>query len=190
MQRYIALLRAINVGGHTVKMDALRALFEEMGFQNVATFIASGNVIFESPAAGTRALEAQIERHLKEALGYEVATFVRTPGELAAIAAYRPFPDDDPDADGNALYVAFLPETPAEEAQAKLLALQTPTDAFHFHERELYWFLRTKLSESSLFSGSVLEKTLRAPMTMRNITTIRKLAEKYAAAIDWEVTPR
>jgi uncharacterized protein (DUF1697 family) len=180
MQRYVALLRGINVGGHTVKMDALRALFEEMGLQNVATFIASGNVIFETPVADARALEERIEDHLRQSLGYDVATFVRTPSELAAIAAYRPFPDDDPDAAGNALYVAFLAALPTGEVQAKLLALQTPTDAFRFHDRELYWFLRTKLSESSLFSGAVVERTLGAPMTMRNITTVRKLAAKYA----------
>jgi uncharacterized protein (DUF1697 family) len=182
MPQYVAFLRAINVGGHTVKMDTLRARFEEMGFASVATFIASGNVIFESPVSDTRALEDQIERHLKQALGYDVATFLRTPDELAAITAYLPFPDADPDAEGHALYVAFLAQAPGDEAQAKLLARQTPTDAFRFHDRELYWFLRTKLSESSLFSGSVLEKTLRAPLTMRNITTIRKLADKYAGA--------
>jgi uncharacterized protein (DUF1697 family) len=157
-------------------MDRLRALFEEMGFENVATFIASGNVIFDAPASDGRALERRIEEGLKEALGYEAATFVRTPAELAAITAYRPFPDEDP----NALYVAFLKEAPEAGVQAGVLALRTPTDLFHFHNRELYWFLRTKLSESSLFSGAVLEKTLGAPMTMRNITTVRKLADKYA----------
>jgi uncharacterized protein (DUF1697 family) len=180
MSRYIALLRAINVGGHTVKMDRLRVLFEEMGFQNAATFIASGNVIFDAQLTDARALEKRIAEGLKRALGYEVATFVRTPEELTAIAAHRPFPDEDPDAEGNALYVAFLSGAPPTDAQARLLALQTPTDLFHFHDRELYWFLRTKLSESSLFSGAVLEKTLGAPMTMRNITTVRKLADKYA----------
>jgi uncharacterized protein (DUF1697 family) len=179
MSRYIALLRAINVGGRTVKMDCLRALFEAMGFEDVATFIASGNVIFDAPASDPRALERRIEEELCTMLGYEVMTFVRTPAELAAIAAHRPFPREDPDAAGNALYIAFLKEAPPDAAQSQMLALQTPTDLFHFHDRELYWFLRTKLSESSLFSGSVLEKTLGAPMTMRNITTVRKLANKY-----------
>jgi uncharacterized protein (DUF1697 family) len=180
MPRYIALLRAINVGGHTVKMDRLRALFEALGYDAVTTFIASGNVIFESDNDDARALETQIEAHLRQALGYEVATFVRTPAELAAIAAYRPFAPADLDATGNSLYVAFLAAPPPDDAQARLLAKQTPTDEFHFHGRELYWLLRTKLSESSLFSGAVLEKSLSAPMTMRNITTVRKLAEKYA----------
>ena len=179
-QRYIALLRGINVGGHNVKMDHLRALFEEMGFRDVATFIASGNVIFTAPDAGERTLQAHIEEYLERALGYATPALIRTMDEVAAVAAYRPFPGEDPDAEGNALYIAFFNEAPPEDVQAQVLALQTPTDRFHFHGRELYWFLRTKLSESVYFSNSALEKTLATPMTMRNITTVRKLADKYA----------
>ena len=92
MPRLIAFLRAINVGGHTVKMDYLRQLFESMGFTGIETFIASGNVIFTSQAADNPAnLERAIESGLRLALGYEVATFIRTEAELAAIAAYSPF---------------------------------------------------------------------------------------------------
>ncbi len=57
MPKYVALLRAINVGGHTVKMDHLRRLFEALGFTNVETFIASGNVIFDSTSKSTKAFE-------------------------------------------------------------------------------------------------------------------------------------
>ena len=89
-QRSIAFLRAINVGGHTVKMDRLRTLFEELAYTNVATYIASGNAIFETPRTSIQALEAQIEQHLQQALGYEVITFVRAAPELAAIASYTP----------------------------------------------------------------------------------------------------
>ena len=66
MSKYIAFLRAINVGGHTVKMDVLRQLFESLGFANVETFIASGNVIFESKAGNVKALEKKIETCLQE----------------------------------------------------------------------------------------------------------------------------
>ena len=92
MPRYIAFLRAINVGGHTVKMDVLRQHFEALGFSQVETFIASGNVVFETTAKNTRTLEKKIEQQLRAALGYEVATFIRTTAELAAIAQYQPFP--------------------------------------------------------------------------------------------------
>ena len=89
--RYIAFLRAINVGGNNiVKMDRLRKFFEGEGFTNVETFIASGNVIFDG-AGRTGGLERAIEAMLKNALGYEVSTFVRTDAELRALAAHDAF---------------------------------------------------------------------------------------------------
>lgn len=176
MSTYIAFLRAINVGGHNVKMETLRALFEELGFAHVATYIASGNVIFESPATDAQALTRTIEQHLQAALGYPVATFLRTAAEVAALAAYAPFPAAEMAAAG--LYIAFLHELPPDVVQARVLALQTPTDLLHFHGRELYWLCRTKMSESSLFAKSSLEKTLGVPATVRNSTTVRKLAAK------------
>ena len=108
MTRYVAFLGAINVGGRTVKMDRLRAIFEEMGFVDVATFIASGNVIFDSSEQDARTLEDQIEQHLQATLGYAVDTFLRSTSELAAIAAYEPFPKAKPDAAGTTLYISFL----------------------------------------------------------------------------------
>jgi len=75
--RYAALLRAINVGGHTVKMKELCTLFEAMKLSNVRSVIASGNVLFES-RAGAAALEARIEDGLRKSLGYDVETFLRT----------------------------------------------------------------------------------------------------------------
>ncbi len=92
MSRYIAFLRAINVGGHTVKMEYLRQLFESFGFSEVETFIASGNVIFRTTAKDTTALESEIASGLQNALGYEVATFIRTDAELVQITAYQAFP--------------------------------------------------------------------------------------------------
>lgn len=175
---YIAFLRAINVGGHNVKMAQLRSLFEELGFATVETFIASGNVFFETESDAVPELEARIERHLKAALGYEVATFIRTPAELAAVAAYQPFPEPDLAAKDAALSIAFLRETPAKAAQQKLLDLRNEIDDFQFHKRELYWLRRTRMSEST-FSGALMEKTLAMPATMRNVTTARRLAAKY-----------
>jgi uncharacterized protein (DUF1697 family) len=178
-QNYVAFLRAINVGGHTVKMDALRKLFEELGFSNVETFIASGNVIFQSPLAGAQSLEKKIESHLQENLGYEVATFLRTPTGLAEIVNYRPFPSFELEAEGNLLYIAFLPFPPATESQAKLMALRNPVDDFHLHGREMYWLRRRKIGEST-FTGALLEKMLGVPATIRNSTTVKKIAARYA----------
>ena len=91
MAKYVAFLRAINVGGHVVKMDELRELFSGLKFSNVETFIASGNVIFDTKSAPDQKLEQKIEKHLEKALGYEVGTFVRSIEEIQAISVYQPF---------------------------------------------------------------------------------------------------
>jgi uncharacterized protein (DUF1697 family) len=175
MPRYVALLRAINVGGHTVKMDRLRQLFEELGFRNVETFIASGNVIFDSPSRTPQALERRIERHLHEALGYEVATFIRSPADLAAIAGHEAFPPSE--VEKCTLYIGFAGSAPTEAACDKLIGSRTSIDEFHVNDREVYWLRRKSFSESE-FSGAKMEKTLGMPVTIRNMTTVRKLATR------------
>jgi uncharacterized protein (DUF1697 family) len=172
--RYIAFLRAINVGGHVVKMDRLRALFEALRFRNVETFIASGNVLFDARSEDAAALEQRIERHLEKELGYAVATFLRTPPQLAAVAAHQPFPDLD---SSHPLYVGFLKSPPPDERRAALLALRSDVDDFRVHDRELYWRLRVKLLTESKVTGAKLERAI-GPTTLRNVTTVRKLAEK------------
>ncbi len=177
MQKYIAFLRAINVGGHTVKMDVLRGHFESLGYPNVETFIASGNVLFEMNSKKAEALEREIEKKLKDALGYEVATFIRTAPEVKAAAAYKPFPQPQLDA-ATAFNIAFLKEEPDAVAKKKLMGLRTDIDDFHFNGRELYWLSRKKQSEST-FSNAVLEKTLGMPSTLRGISTVQKIADKF-----------
>ncbi|MBP7998816.1 MAG: DUF1697 domain-containing protein [Chloroflexi bacterium] len=177
-QQLIAFLRAINVGGHTVKMDRLRDLFGQMGFAHVETFIASGNVIFTTPDTDFSALEQKIELTLREMLGYEVATFIRTPAELVAIGHSEPFPLADLQTEGHGLYVAFVKTDPPPPAEARLQGFTTAIDAFQVRGREIYWLCRTKSSEST-FSGAILEKSLGQSATLRNITTIKKLAAKY-----------
>ncbi len=180
MPRYVALLRAINVGGHTVKMDRLRQLFEKLGLKNVETFIASGNVIFDSPSRSPEALERRIERRLREALGYEVATFIRSPADLAAIAEHDAFPPAE--VEKCSLYIGFAGSTPTEAARDKLIGSNTSIDEFHVNGREVYWLCRTSFSESE-FSGAKLEKTLGMPVTIRNVTTVKKLAARFALAL-------
>ena len=177
MPKYVAFLRAINVGGHTVKMDYLRTLFEALGFTNVETFIASGNVIFDSPSKSTKALEKKIETSLQLTLGYAVATFIRSTSELAEIANYKPFSDAKLSA-ALALYVGFMVASPSDAAKQKLLALDLKMDEFQVNGREIYWLSRARFSDSE-FSGARLEKTLGMPVTLRNSTTVKKLAAKY-----------
>ncbi|NJL27921.1 MAG: DUF1697 domain-containing protein [Thermoanaerobaculia bacterium] len=178
MPKNIAFLRAINVGGHTVKMDRLRALFVEMGFSGVETFIASGNVIFDPISENPAALEKKIESHLESALGYEVRTFIRTSAELAAVVDYEPFSDAKLTAEGSTLYVGFLPDPPTAEAIQKLLGFSNAVDEFHVAGREVYWLCHKKFHESD-FSGAKLEKVLGLKTTLRNVSTVRKLAAKY-----------
>lgn len=136
--RYLAFLRAINVGGRTVKMADLRDIIARLDVTSVETFIASGNVIFDAATTDVRALEQLIENHLRETLGYEVDTFVRTSAELAAIARHQPFPVMPESGNGSAMQVAFLHTAPGNDQTSALLACRTATDDIHIHDRELY----------------------------------------------------
>ena len=170
--RFVAFLRAINVGGHTVKMDRLRTLFEELGLERVSTFIASGNVIFESPMEAA-ALEDAIAEHLERSLGYAVDTFLRTGTELQAVAEHPPFTAEEVAA-GRALYVCFLPERLETERQAEVEGVSTRSHVLRAHGRELYWLGHTPLSESDIKPGA-LERALGMPTTMRNLNTVRRI---------------
>ena len=177
MTRYVAFLRGLNVGGHTVKMDALKKHFEAIGFENVSTFIASGNVIFESDKGKPAALEEQIETALRRALGYDVATFLRTDAEVADIAAHKPFPRAKSKESDN-LHIIFLKDTPSATFKRPILALSNDEDLLHFHGRELYWLRRGKLMDSTIDS-KVFTKALGKDNTMRNANPVHTLAAKY-----------
>ena len=122
-------------------------------------------------------LEARIASALQAALGYKVATFLRTEAELARIAAHEAFPPSDLAA-AHALNIAFLAAPLDAETVRKLMALQTEIDDFAAHEREVYWLCRKKQSEST-FSNAVLEKTLGRQSTLRGANTVQKMAAKY-----------
>jgi uncharacterized protein (DUF1697 family) len=178
LTRYVAFLRAINVGGHVVKMDALRRHFESLRLKSVETFIASGNVIFEAPAHDAASLEEEIEERLQKKLGYEVATFLRTPSELAAVVGQQPFGAPDPLEAGHSLSVGFVKRAPDAEMSAKLQSHASDVDEFRIIGREVFWLCRVRISDSK-FTGARLEKVLASPATFRNVTTVRKLAAKY-----------
>jgi uncharacterized protein (DUF1697 family) len=160
-------------------MAELRRQFESLGFTGVATFIASGNVLFDAALRRPEALETRIAAHLEKALGYPVGTFIRTPAEMAAVSAYRPFPPALLDTPGSALYVMFLAAPLAAASARALTALQTPVDEFHLCGREAYWYARAKLTQSQV-NQTQLAKAIGVPLTMRNITTVRKLAALLA----------
>ena len=177
MPRCIAFLRAVNVGGRTVKMDALRAEFVALGLARVETFIASGNVIFDSTARGHVALERRIEARLNAAFGFEIHTFIRSAAALQAIANHPAF-DAGAVACARKFVVGFLAAAPDAAALQTIATFNTDVDRFHVHGRELYWLSRQKQSEST-FSNAVFEKALRRRATFRGIGTLHRLVAKY-----------
>jgi uncharacterized protein (DUF1697 family) len=177
--RFVAFLRGLNVGGHTVKMDQLKKHFEDLGFENVSTFIASGNVIFETKDAKPAALEKKIEQALERALGYEVATFLRTDAQVADIADHDAFPKVKPK-DGDTQYVIFLRGAPDAATKRRIAALSNDEDLLHVHGAEIHWLRRG----GGLIDSTISEKDWRAalnkePSTNRNLNTLKRLAAKY-----------
>jgi uncharacterized protein (DUF1697 family) len=178
MPHFIAFLRGINVGGHRVKMDRLRTLFEDAGFEDVSTFISSGNVLFSSQWEDAEVIREGIELQLKEQLGYEVPTFIRTPNELDAIVAHEP-PARAGDDVGYASHYVILLDGPASESlRVKCMELESDSDRFSFSGAEVHWLLRGKLSESPLFGRRLEEATRGVRTTTRNINTLQRIASK------------
>jgi uncharacterized protein (DUF1697 family) len=181
MAKVVAFLRAINLGGtRTVRMGSLRQLFESLGFSDVETFIASGNIVFRTRTKRTKVLERKIEKNLREAFGFDVEVFVRTAAELAAIEDYDPFAE----AKVNALTVrniVFLKDTLDQKLKKKVEALKTDTDKFRVRGREIHW-LRRRKGESLPFSTVPLQKILDRPFTIRAFNTISRMVERYFSA--------
>lgn len=171
--KYVAFLRAINVGGHAIiKMADLKKTFEAAGLDNVQTYIQSGNVIFQSDESET-SITQRIEGQLEEVTEYKIHTFVRTIRQVRSIAERPPFTAEA----GQSLFVVFLKNKPNRMAQQSMLSYRSPADDFAFNARELYILRRDR--EKSVFSGNLIEKTLNMPVTTRNLTTITKIVGKY-----------
>jgi uncharacterized protein (DUF1697 family) len=168
--RYVAFLRAINVGGRRVKMDALRAEVESLGYEDVATHIASGNVLFTTTAKAADA-EAAVERRLGDALGYDVETFVRTAAQVKAVAGRTPFDV----ADGDTHMVGFLRRKPTAAEKRSVEALSGDVDTFVVVGKELHWRIHGTTVTSKV-SAATMARALRQPTTTRNMKMLVKLA--------------
>jgi uncharacterized protein (DUF1697 family) len=182
----IAFLRGINVGGHNVKKEVLCDVFAGLDLTDATTFIASGNVLFgggDQPGRPDADLDADLEDRiaaaLEKRLGWPVPAFVRSPAEVAGIVEVAADPELIP-GEGSTLQVGLWHAAPDGEATARLEALSTPDDLFRVHGRELYW-LRHGPVHTSKVTGARLEKGARAPVTFRNITTMRRLVELTGA---------
>jgi uncharacterized protein (DUF1697 family) len=170
MARHAAFLRAINIGGRRIKGPELCKPFTGMGFAEARSFRASGNVVFDAPR---KPAEARIEAVLEKELGYEVVVFLRSRGELEALAAGQPF------APGAKYHVMFLKALPSPAIQRDVLALATSEDKLAWGARELFWRPRGRMLESELDLKRV--EKLIGLNTMRTNGTVEQITAKYFA---------
>jgi uncharacterized protein (DUF1697 family) len=180
VERYVAFLRGINLGNRRVKSPDLIGHFEAIGFEDVATFRASGNVVFVDPDGDTEPkVQARVEAGLEEALGYEVATFLRSAKEVAAIAARDPFDAKAIKASEGKPQVVLLGRKPSAKAKKALEEIAPDGDLMVVKGRELHWLPTVGLSETDLDT-----KALDAALgkgTTRTAGTIEAIAAKYCA---------
>jgi uncharacterized protein (DUF1697 family) len=171
MTQYVAFLRAINVGGRRIASDDLAALFEELGFDDVATYLASGNVVFNS-AEPPEPLTPRIEAAFDEAHGWDVPTFIRTLDEVGALTGVDVF---EP-ADGQKVYVVFGAHD-LEPHQPALDELSNDVDTFVARGHEIFWLRDMEAGESH--TTGELEKALGEELTRRTVRTLERLAKKF-----------
>lgn len=182
MPKYVAFLRAVNVGGRVVKMAQLKSIFEAIGLSKVETFIASGNVIFETRSTAVPPLVKKIETALKKELGYDVPVFLRTDAEIAGITARKYSVFSQQEVEGaHSLNVGLL-HAPCSAAALKAIAgFNTDCETFKIDGSELFMLLHKSVINSK-FSITKFEKAIGANTTFRNVNTMERLAKKYPAA--------
>jgi len=174
MPIYISMLRGINVGGNRrIKMDRLRASFEELRFEQVKTYIQSGNVVFKSGKLSAAALSTRIEERILADFGFSVSVISRTADQITNTIKNNPFLNQA-GIDPEKLHVAFLSEPPAPSALNKLAKLTLKPDQSHCLGRELYLYFPNGVSGSSLWKHP-LDGVLSVVTTTRNWKTVNSL---------------
>jgi uncharacterized protein (DUF1697 family) len=180
MASIIALLRAVNLGGvNRVSMPDLRATVEELGFGEVRTLLASGNVVFTGKPAPDEALERRLSAALKKRLGVDTDFFVRSAPEWKKIVAANPFPDEAA-ADPSHLLVVLLKDAPGARRMAELQAAIKGRERIEGSGRHAYLVYPDGIGRSKL-TLPVIEKALGTRGTARNWNTVLKLAELAGA---------
>lgn len=176
MPAHAALLRGMNVGGHRITNADLGEAFEGLGFEEVSTYRASGNVIFESDRRAEGELVAEIEEGLEEALGYAVPTFIRSASQLHGIAAFDPFDLDRVAESDGKLQVSLLARKPTKAQREQVLELATDADPLVVVEREIYWLPNGGVLESALDLEAI--DAITGPCTRRTMGTMEGMAAK------------
>jgi uncharacterized protein (DUF1697 family) len=175
MTKYVAFLRGINVGGkNKIKMETLREALGALGFQNVKTYINSGNVIFETVKTDDVRLASKIEKAIRAEFSLNIKVMVRTIAEIEEIIKNNPFDrqfENDKD-----LHVLFLEEYLAEEKRELLLSNNNENEIFAVQDREIFCLLRVSFADS-LFGKDYIGKKLKVSATARNWRTVNKILE-------------
>ena len=180
MARFAAFLRGINVGGHRITNDELRAACEAVGLQDVATFRASGNVIFSAEdGEDPDAIVDRIETGLAGTLGYEVPVLLRTAAEVSEIAAHQPFDARLVERSAGKLQVSLLTTTPSAQARKAVLGLASEQDPLAIRKRELYWLPSGGMMESELDLKAI--DAALGVSTRRTKGTMEQVAAKFFA---------
>ena len=174
MTTWVALLRAVNVGGRTLKMDELRRIATEAGGTDVRTYIQSGNLVLTHPARSAAKVEALLSEAIEDHTGYAVPVMARTRRQLDAVIAGLPFGD----VDVSKVHVAFLAGKPTKPELAKLDAAQASGEGWEVVVDALYLHLPHGVGSSKL---AVAAGKLKVPATVRNWRTTCTLAEMAAA---------
>jgi uncharacterized protein (DUF1697 family) len=172
----ISLHRGVNVGGHRkVKMEDLRLLYKSIGFEDVHTYINSGNVLFRTAGRDLVRLRQRIEDAIEGACGFRFNVILRTPSDLRGVIARNPYAAR-PGMDGSKLAIHFLSADAGAEARKQVLAIDAYPEELHIDGRELYIYYTNGMARPKL-SLPAVEKTLRTSGTSRNWNTVRKLLE-------------
>ena len=172
---YVALLRGINVGGKTLKMEPLVELFEAMKLANVRTYIQSGNVLFTAAASGAGKLKAELESRIAKRFGLAVTVILRTRRELKRVLDSNPLLQSG-SRDSERMHVTFLEDEPAAAAPGASPAAGNPQDEFSLAGKEVYVYCPGGYGKT-VFSNSYFEKALQVKATTRNWRTVTKLCE-------------
>jgi uncharacterized protein (DUF1697 family) len=176
MIKYIALLRGINVSGQKqIKMSDLKLLFEELEFQDVETYIQSGNVIFSFRTATPKSLEEKIERKITEQFGFQVRVIVKTPDELEFVHNNNPFIKKQKK-DVAQIYFTFLSETPSIGKIKELKEVNCSPEEYIIDGKTIYLFLPNGYGKAKM-NNNFFEKRLNVFATTRNWKTVNALFE-------------
>ena len=173
MTTYFAFLRGVNLGKRSIKSPELKKAFEGLGLENVKTYIASGNVIFDAKEKDVAKLAKKIEKGLKEAFSYEVPTVLRSRAEMEKIFKDNPFAGAG---ENTKTYISFLSAAPGKAAAKKFEKERTnENERFKFIGADLYMNFSCNFSDSQFFKKPNYEKELGVIATNRNLNTPTKM---------------